>query len=165
MELIDVIKSVDSEDVDKLKIKIQPIQDDKKSTASKKLNEFLTILLESQVKVDNSIVRIIQGLAITGKNVTHSVDTLTSTFTNYRNGDKTLLLFAYLCITFNSKHFVKLYEFYKEWINEKKEQTDIFLEWLKTRYGHQDTDIFYESLCDIFTLTYTPLNYPDVYLV
>lgn len=164
IELIDVIKSEDSEDIDKLKIKIQPIQNDRHTNASVKLNKFLTFLLESQVKVDNSIVRIIQGLAITGKNVTHSVDTLTSTFANYRNGDKTLLLFAYLCITFNSKHFVKLHEFYKVWIDEKKEQTDIFLEWLKTRYGHQDVDIFYESLCDIFELKYVSLNYPDVYL-
>jgi len=162
--LIDIIKSDQTEDIEKLKRKIYPIQSDRTITASIKLNTFLTILLESQVKVDNSFVRIIQGLAITGKNVTRSVDTLTNTFANYRNGDKTLLLFAYLCITFNSKYFTKLYTFYKDWIDENKHQIDIFLGWLKIRYGHQDTDIFYESLCDIFGLKYEHLNYPDVYL-
>jgi len=153
-----------SDEIARLQDDIKKIESDKKMDASKKLNMFLKIILESSIKADYSIVRLIQGLAITGTNVTYSVDTLTGTFVDDRNNDKTLLLFAYMCVCYNSENFVQLYEFYRAWIDENQAQSEFFMEWLQKKYGHQDTEIFYETLCDIFNLKYRPLNYPDVFL-
>jgi hypothetical protein len=158
--LDEISKSPDG--IENLKKIVEPIQNNTEVEASVRLSWFLTALLESRVKVDDSLVRMIQGLAITGSTPLASGDVLTGTFKNDRNGDKSLLLFAFLCVSHNSGKFVKLAEFYKIWIDESPRHTETFLNWLQKKYSHQDSEIFYESMCDIFDITHSPLNYPDV---
>jgi len=165
VKLVDYAAVEKGTDIDKLRSFIQTVQDNDDIPSSKRLKIFLQKVFQSKVKVDQSIIRLIQGLTIVSKNLEYSVDTLTDNFKQYRDRSKTLLLFAYVCVTYNSGHFMKLHEFYKKWIEDEGGHVEAFLNWLKVRYGHQETDIFYESLCDIFDLNYKPLNYPDVYLI
>jgi len=136
---------------EKLKEEIEVIDCDKTISPHTKITLVLKSIVNSDVTLISSLVRMIQALGISGKDMDISASKAVMSTPDDKNS---VNFFVYMALSYNTKHFIKLYEFYRDWIQEDEEHTKSTLDWLKCRYNHTDLGVFLESVCEIFDLEF-----------
>lgn len=133
---------------------IAEIEGRKNIIATEKFKMISSRVLELDIKTNEEVMRVIQGLSITGDNITLGVDRFSAMFTE---SGKVIWLCIYRLIAYNLKMFPSLYDYLTDWFYEDPQNEVEFKEWMDNNYGHTDEDVFSEVLCDIFEIPYIPL--------
>lgn len=137
---------------------VKSIKVDESMTACGKLQEQLRYIVETGIKTNPNIMRILQAFVISGDDVAYLVEKINTMIGRGTATHTIIMQYAYACVAHNSGSFKQLARYLMDWIKETDNHAAVFEEWLDDRFGHSDVDVFNEVLCEMIGLNYTPLS-------
>jgi hypothetical protein len=155
-KFIETILEVDatverSAKIDELLAYIGTINFDNRSSSPDRFQNIIRKAVDIGLHPNSKLIRCMQGMMVYGETLEVSLNKMTPIVLSNNTKTVHLILFCYIGILKKLNRYKDLYNYYLEWV-EREGFEQQFKELLLNEFGHDDVEVFYDVLADMFAI-------------